>query len=171
MGDLGVGSLYPKFVSNKSFNHCSRGVISTFPWGGKIFFIFQCHRSIEKLEKQHFVCSNLTLFIVPFFLSFFFSLFSLFFLFFLSFFLFFFFLGGRRPPAPLKWRPCIVQYYFLFICYFQMVVKLSQNCDLYGTKYLQFSLKYTKIISSWTPPQTQLKELRTLPRGFEPSIC
>ena len=28
------------------------------------FFIFQCHRTIETLEKQHFIiCSNLTLFI------------------------------------------------------------------------------------------------------------
>ena len=51
---------------------------------------------IEK--KQHFICSNLTLFIVPFFLSFF-SLFPFF-----SF--FFFSLGGDGPPAPLKWRPC-----------------------------------------------------------------
>ena len=29
----------------------ARGVISTFSWGGQIFFIFQCHRTIEKLEK------------------------------------------------------------------------------------------------------------------------
>ena len=67
------------------------------------FYIFQCHRTIEKLEKkQHFICSNLTLFIVPFFL---FSSFFLFFLFFFFFFLFFSFSlggggGGRRPPAP-----------------------------------------------------------------------
>ena len=59
-------------------------------------FIFQCHRTIEKLKKQHFICSNLILFIVPFFLSFFFffSLFSLFFLF------SFFPLGRRRRPHP-----------------------------------------------------------------------
>ena len=77
---------------------CIRGVISTFSWGAKIFFIFQCHRTIEKLEKQHFICSNLTLFIVPFFLFFsFISLFS----FFLSFFFFFSFsLGATAPPAP-----------------------------------------------------------------------
>ena len=56
-----------------------RGVISTFSWG-IYFFIFQCHRTIEKLEKQHFICNFFALFIVPFFLSFY--------LFFLSFFLF-----------------------------------------------------------------------------------
>ena len=41
-------------------------VISTFSWGGKIFFIFggECHRTIEKLRKKHFICSNLTSFIV-----------------------------------------------------------------------------------------------------------
>ena len=68
-----------------------RGVISTFSW--EEFFIFQCHLTIEKLEKQHFkfdiIHSSLD--------SFFFSFFSLFFsfLFFLSFFfLFFSFLGG-----------------------------------------------------------------------------
>ena len=74
-----------------------RGVISTFSWGQIFLFIFQCHLTIEKLENKHFICSNLTLFIVPFF----FSLFFLFFLFFLFSFFFFFFLGGRRrPPAP-----------------------------------------------------------------------
>ena len=68
-----------------------------FYLGGKNFFIFECHRTIEKLEKkQHFICSNLTLFIVPFFL--FFSFFSLF-----SFFLLFFFFlgGGATAPQPL----------------------------------------------------------------------
>ena len=59
-------------------------------------------------KKQHFICSNLTLFIVPLFL--FFSVFS-FFLFFLFFFLFFLFFsfslgGGDGPPAPLKWHIC-----------------------------------------------------------------
>ena len=59
--------------------------------------MFQSHRSYWKIaKKQHFICSsNLTLFVIPFFL------FS-FFLFF--FFLLFFFLGGGGPPAPLKWR-------------------------------------------------------------------
>ena len=50
---------------------------------------------IEK--KQHFICINLTLFIVPFFSFFFcFSLFS----FFSFFFLFFSFLGGTAPQHP-----------------------------------------------------------------------
>ena len=75
----------------------NRGVISTFSWGTKIFFIFQCHRTVEKLEKTAVYSSNLTLFIVPFFLSFFFF-------FYLFSFLFLFFLfpggGGRRFPQP-----------------------------------------------------------------------
>ena len=76
----------------------SRGVISTFSWGVKFFFIFQCHRTIEKLEKkQHFICSNLTLFMFP---SFFFLFFLFSFFFFLSFLLFYFSLGGDGPPAP-----------------------------------------------------------------------
>ena len=67
---------------------------------GEIFFYFSVLPDYWKIwKKQHFICSNLTLFIAPFFL---FSLFFSFFLFF--FFLFFFFLfpwgGGRRPPQP-----------------------------------------------------------------------
>ena len=85
--------------------HPPRGVISTFSWGAKIFFIFQCHRTIEKLEKQHFICSNLMLFIVPFFLSFFFFFFFFSFFFFSFFFSFFFFLGGDGPPSPPQMTP------------------------------------------------------------------
>ena len=59
--------------------------------GGQNFFLFlNATRLLKNWKKQHFICSNLTLFVVPFFL------FSSFFL----FFLFFFFLGGRRPPQP-----------------------------------------------------------------------
>ena len=82
-----------------------RGVISTFSWGPKFFYIFQCHRTNWK--KQHFICSNLTLFIVPFFfLSFFLFSFSFFFF---SFFFFFFFLisvylRGATAPSPHKCR-------------------------------------------------------------------
>ena len=68
-----------------------------------VFLFFNATGLLKNWKKQHFICSNLTLFVVPFFL---FSLYSLFFLFFLSFFLFFlffFFLGGRRPPSPPKW--------------------------------------------------------------------
>ena len=87
----------------------TRGVISTFFLGGpKIFLNFSMPPDYWKnWKKQHFICSNLTLFIVPFNLSFFFSPFFLFFFpflsfFFFSFFSFFFFLGGggRRPPQP-----------------------------------------------------------------------
>ena len=56
-------------------------------------------------KKHHFICSNLTLFIVLFFLSFsFFLLFSLFFHF------FFFFLSpwkGRWPPSPPQMTPLL----------------------------------------------------------------
>ena len=76
--------------------------------GGKIFFYSSVPPDYWKIgKKQHFICSNLTLFIVPFFLSFFLSFFLLFFSFlFSSFFLsFFFFLGGRRPPSPPQMTP------------------------------------------------------------------
>ena len=80
----------------------SRGIISTFSWGGQNFFLFlNATGLLKNWKKQHFICSNLTSFIVPFFLFLFFFSFFLFFLFFFLFFLFFFFLGGRRPP---KWR-------------------------------------------------------------------
>ena len=49
----------------------------------KFFLFFNATGLLKNWKKQHFICSNLTLFIVPFFLSFF-----PFFLFFLSFFLF-----------------------------------------------------------------------------------
>ena len=79
-----------------------RGVISTFSWGGgpKFFIFFNAIGLLKNWKKQHFICSNLTLFIVPFFL---FSLFFSFFLFsfFLSFFSFFLFpWGATAPPAP-----------------------------------------------------------------------
>ena len=81
--------------------------------GAKFFFYSPMPPDYWKIgKKQHFICSNLTLFIVPFFSLSFFLLFFFFFFFFFSFFFsFFFFLGGRggrRPPAPLKWRPWII---------------------------------------------------------------
>ena len=83
---------------------CSTWRHFNFFVGGQIFFYFSMPPDYWKIgKKQLFICSNLTLFIVPFFLSFFFFFFFSLFSFF-SFF-FFFFLGGRRPPAPLKWRP------------------------------------------------------------------
>ena len=81
----------------------TKGVISTFSWGvGKFFFHFPMPPDYWKFEKN-FICSNLTLFIVPFFLSFFLSFFSFFPLFslFSSFFSFFLFpWGSDGPPAP-----------------------------------------------------------------------
>ena len=69
--------------------------------GGQIFFLFfNATGLVKNWKKQHFICGNLTLFIVPFFLSFFFFLFFLFFLFFFLFLFFSFSLGGgRRPPS------------------------------------------------------------------------
>ena len=73
--------------------------LSFFLGGPHFFFIFQCHRTIKNWKKQHLICSNLTLFIVPFFrFSLFLSLFFSFFFFF-SFFLFLW-EGGDGPPPP-----------------------------------------------------------------------
>ena len=57
-----------------------------FLGGAKFFLFFNATGLLKNWKKQHFICSNLTLFIVP---SFFLSFFLLFFFF---FFLFFFFL-------------------------------------------------------------------------------
>ena len=78
-----------------------------FSLGAKFFIYFSLPLEYWKIGKrQHFICSNLTLFIVPFFFLSFFLFFSVF----LFFFLFFFFsfpLGrGATAPAPIKWRPC-----------------------------------------------------------------
>ena len=78
-----------------------------FLGGANFFFIFQCHRTNEKLEKTALYCSNSTLFIVPFYLSFFFLLF---FSFFFLFFLFSFSLGGGggdglTAPSPPQMTP------------------------------------------------------------------
>ena len=90
----------------------TRGVISTFFLGGgqNFFIFFNATGLLKNWKKQHFICSNLTLFmhIVPFFLFSFFLFFS-FFSFFLFFFLFifiFFFLGwgGGDGPQPLSNR-------------------------------------------------------------------
>ena len=66
--------------------------------GGAKFF-FQCHRT-KNWEKQHFICINLTLFIVHFLCLSFFFFFSLF-AFLLSFFLFFL-VGEATAPQPIK---------------------------------------------------------------------
>ena len=65
---------------------------------GEFYFYFSMPPDYWKIgKKQHFICSNLTLFIVLFFL--FFSFFSLF-----SFSFFFSFSLGATAPSPLKWR-------------------------------------------------------------------
>ena len=85
--------------------------------GGSNFFNFSNATGQLKIwKKQHFICSNLTLFIVPFFLfSLFFFFFSFFSLFFFFFFLFFFVLfpwgGGRWPPAPSNDAPGTIRHF------------------------------------------------------------
>ena len=73
-----------------------------FLGGPNFFFIFQYAIGLLKnWKKQHFICSNLTLFIVPFFFSLSFFLFSFSFFFFSFFFSFFSFsLGGGGGDAP-----------------------------------------------------------------------
>ena len=75
-----------------------RGVISNFSRGPNFFLFFNATGLLKNWKKQHFICSNLTLFIV---LSFFlFSPLFLFLSFFLSFFLFPW--EGDGLPASLK---------------------------------------------------------------------
>ena len=54
-------------VSSQSVasGHQNRGVISTFSWGPKTFLFLNVPRLLENWKKLHFICSNLTLFIVP----------------------------------------------------------------------------------------------------------
>ena len=89
-------------LSLESVNfHTKQGRHFNFFLRGRNFILF--FDATSNLEQQHFICSNLTLFIVPFFLSFF--SFFLFFLFLSFFFLSSFSLGDDCPPAPLKWCP------------------------------------------------------------------
>ena len=57
----------------------------------KFFEFINATGLLKNWKKQHIICSNLTLFMVPFF-----PFFSLFFTFFFSF----FFLGGTAPQPP-----------------------------------------------------------------------
>ena len=80
---------FDSFVSEMLFKNT--GASFELFLGGQIFFkFFNATGLLKNWKKQHFICSNLTLFVVPFFLffSFFFSFFSLFS--FLSFFFSFF---------------------------------------------------------------------------------
>ena len=114
------GRLLRKGSPISNHERVSSGVISPFSWGGgQIFFFFDATRLLKNWKKQHFICSNLTLFLVPFFLSFFFLFFfPFFFFFFLLFFLFFFFffLGGGatapQPPSNAKNGPCECQLFY-----------------------------------------------------------
>ena len=75
-----------------------RGIINFF-LGGQIFYLFfNATGLLKNWKKQHFICGNLALFIVPF-IFFLFFFFFFFFLFFLSFFLF---PWGATTPQPLS---------------------------------------------------------------------
>ena len=100
---LQLNSAFELFCLNEE-----QGRHFNFFLGDQNFFYFSMPPDYWKIgKKQHFICSNLTLFIVPFFLSFFFffffSLFS--FLFFSFLFFFFLFPWGRRPPSPHQMTP------------------------------------------------------------------
>ena len=41
-----------QLTQSSSIRNLPRGVISTFSWGANFFYIFQCHRTIEKLENS-----------------------------------------------------------------------------------------------------------------------
>ena len=78
-----------------NFGLYTQGRHFNFFLGGQFFLLFfNAIGLLKNWKKQHFICSDLTLFIVPFFLSFF-SFFSLF-----SFFLFFFLPSFPSPTAP-----------------------------------------------------------------------
>ena len=89
-------------MTDKRFDILYSGASFQLFLGRPIFLFFNATGLLKSWKKQHFICRNLTLFIVPFFL---FSLFSLFSLFFCFSFFFSFFLfpwgggGGRRPPS------------------------------------------------------------------------
>ena len=100
-----ISNNHPGFLARKStgtnllncFQDWQTGAsFQLFLGGQKSFLLFNATGLLKNWKKQHFKCSNLTLFIVPFFL---FSLFFSFF-FFSFFFSFFFFLGATPPSLP-----------------------------------------------------------------------
>ena len=102
MGYMGVGrgiqGRREGCAEGKGAPGSGRASFQLFLTGPKFFLFFIVTGLLKNWKKQHFICSNLTLLIVPFFLfSYFFLFFSLFFSF---FFLFSFSLGGRRHPQP-----------------------------------------------------------------------
>ena len=94
-----------------------------FFWEGQYFILFfNATGLLKNWKKQHFQCSNLTLFIVPFFLSVFFSFFF-FFLFFLSVFLFSFSLGATAPSPPqITSLVCFLTFLHIFFMYFSFFI-------------------------------------------------
>ena len=116
----------------------SQGRHFNFFLEGKIFFISQCHRTIEKLEKIAlyvviWFCNLFPSFFL--FFSFFFSflsLFSLFLLFFTFFFLFSFSLGGGGdgPLAPSNDAPVQCEYVKPVVCRFiDLNIRIDRLCD------------------------------------------
>ena len=97
------------YILHFTVSYMSSGASFQLFLGGTKKF-FNATGLLKNWKKQHFICSNLTLFIVPFFLSFFLSsLIFLFFLFFLSFFSFILFpRGGATAPSPPQMTPLYV---------------------------------------------------------------
>ena len=116
--------------------HLIQGRHFNFFLGAKIFLFFNATRLLKNWKKQHFICSNLTLFIVPFFPS---SFFIFFFLFFFLLFLLFFFLGGDSPPSPPQMTPLISSVFFDVL----KSVK-SVNNQIFLSTFIQKKMKKTK---------------------------
>ena len=85
-----VLDIYSLRICISSFGDLFQGRHLNFFLGGQNFF-FNATGLLKNWKKQHFICSNLTLFIVPF------CLFSLF-----SFFFFLLFPRGATAPQPPK---------------------------------------------------------------------
>ena len=132
------------------------------------------------VKKQHFTCSNLTLFIVPFFLFLFFLFFSLF-----SFFFFFFSfsLGATAPSSPPKWRPCSrmnshlsTNSLFLPFSPGPLVQKESPVAVLMikrwdWSHFLRISIRFRKIGGGCLSPVARVHNSRWRPRWPPTPIC
>ena len=149
---------YKKLCLKKS--NLIRGVISTFFLEANFFF--HATGLLKKFEKAHFICSNFTLFIVPF-LSFF-SLFS-FFLFFL-----FFFLPGGDAPQPPQMTPLILILKGINhkIRIFKIIIMLPRNSKLWIIYIFEQSTSDISVYSRLHIMQIRSKKV--VPCPYEASL-
>ena len=99
------GSKREQMLDFANIGH-NTNLLSLYTQGRHFNFFFGAKFDYWKIgKKQHFICSNLTLFIVPFFL---FSLFSLFSLFLFFFFCLFSFSWGATVPQPPQMTPLYI---------------------------------------------------------------